>query len=65
MKKTVKCPICRKLVEYSTASQYRPFCSEQCKLIDLGAWAEEQYKISTTKTSQSSQQVVTEYKTKH
>lgn len=24
---------------------YRPFCSERCKQIDLGAWADEQYKV--------------------
>jgi len=26
-------------------SPYRPFCSERCKLIDLGAWASESYRI--------------------
>jgi len=32
-------------VEWSPASQYRPFCSERCRLIDLGAWLTEQHKI--------------------
>jgi endogenous inhibitor of DNA gyrase (YacG/DUF329 family) len=32
-------------VEWSPASPYRPFCSERCRLIDLGAWFNEQHKI--------------------
>jgi uncharacterized protein len=41
----VKCPTCRRDVEWSAASQYRPFCSDRCRLIDLGAWLTEQHKI--------------------
>ena len=41
----VKCPTCRRDVEWSPASQYRPFCSDRCRLIDLGAWLSEQHKI--------------------
>ena len=41
----VKCPTCEKPVEWSENSPYRPFCSERCKLIDLGAWASEQNRI--------------------
>lgn len=33
-------------VEYRTDNPARPFCSARCKLIDLGAWAEERYAIS-------------------
>jgi endogenous inhibitor of DNA gyrase (YacG/DUF329 family) len=36
--KTVSCPTCQKAVEWSPDSPWRPFCSERCKLIDLGAW---------------------------
>jgi endogenous inhibitor of DNA gyrase (YacG/DUF329 family) len=43
--KTVKCPGCGKPAEYSTENQFRPFCSERCKLIDLGDWAEGRYAI--------------------
>jgi hypothetical protein len=32
-------------VEWSPASPYRPFCSERCKLIDLGEWFEERRAI--------------------
>ena len=39
---TVKCPTCRREVEWSDAYPYRPFCSERCRLIDLGAWVSEQ-----------------------
>ncbi|WP_407946925.1 DNA gyrase inhibitor YacG [Oxalobacter paeniformigenes] len=41
----VKCPVCGKDVEWKDTSLYRPFCSERCKQIDLGAWAEEKYKV--------------------
>jgi hypothetical protein len=42
---TVKCPTCRRPVVWSESSVYRPFCSERCRLIDLGAWLTEQNKI--------------------
>ena len=41
----VTCPTCSKQVEWPPANKYRPFCSERCKQIDLGAWAEEKYTI--------------------
>ncbi len=43
---SVACPTCQKTVVWNTESQFRPFCSERCKLIDLGEWAEENHKIS-------------------
>jgi len=47
MSKTeVKCPSCSKAVTWSTESTYRPFCSERCKLIDLGEWASEGHRIA-------------------
>ncbi|BCX70551.1 MULTISPECIES: DNA gyrase inhibitor YacG [Pseudomonas] len=42
---TVECPTCGAPVEWSPESKYRPFCSDRCKLIDLGAWASEEHKI--------------------
>ena len=36
----VKCPICDKAVAWITASKFRPFCSDRCRIIDLGEWAE-------------------------
>ncbi|MBX5496631.1 MAG: DNA gyrase inhibitor YacG [Bryobacteraceae bacterium] len=41
----MKCPICRK--EVNLTDPFMPFCSERCKLIDLGNWASEKYVIST------------------
>lgn len=41
----VKCPTCGTAIEWSPASPWRPFCSERCKLIDLGAWLTEQHAI--------------------
>ncbi|HWP91905.1 MAG TPA: DNA gyrase inhibitor YacG [Thermodesulfobacteriota bacterium] len=40
----VKCPRCGTVVEWQ-GNEWRPFCSERCKLIDLGAWASEEYRI--------------------
>ena len=41
----MKCPICKK--DVASDSQFHPFCSERCKIIDLGNWASEKYVIST------------------
>ena len=41
----MKCPICRKSVERGQPEY--PFCSERCRLLDLGAWASEKYVVST------------------
>jgi uncharacterized protein len=43
--KVVACPHCGASVVWDEASRYRPFCSERCKMIDLGAWATESYRI--------------------
>lgn len=42
----VPCPTCKKLITYSKDNAWRPFCSERCKLIDLGEWASEGHKIA-------------------
>jgi endogenous inhibitor of DNA gyrase (YacG/DUF329 family) len=39
MPSRTECPTCKRPVEWSAAFPYRPFCSERCKLVDLGAWA--------------------------
>lgn len=41
----VQCPTCRTDVVWSAASPFRPFCSERCKNVDLGAWASGRYAI--------------------
>ena len=41
----VACPICHKKTPWTPANTFRPFCSERCKLIDLGEWADEGYRV--------------------
>jgi uncharacterized protein len=41
----MRCPICGKVV--SPDSEFIPFCSDRCRIIDLGNWASEKYIIST------------------
>lgn len=43
--KIVNCPRCGITVEWTPENFHRPFCSERCKLIDLGAWATESYRV--------------------
>jgi len=45
----VNCPHCAKAIEWIPENRYRPFCSERCKLIDLGAWASEKYRVASAK----------------
>ncbi len=42
----IACPTCRKRTVWDETILWRPFCSERCQLIDLGAWADESYQIS-------------------
>jgi hypothetical protein len=49
----VACPQCgREVVWHKEISPFRPFCSERCKLIDLGQWAEGQYSIPVESKSE-------------
>jgi endogenous inhibitor of DNA gyrase (YacG/DUF329 family) len=43
----VDCPQCSKKVVWDRNNPYRPFCSDRCKKMDLGAWAEERYVIAS------------------
>lgn len=45
MPTVVDCPTCGRQVEWTPASKFRPFCSERCKMVDLGAWASERYAV--------------------
>ena len=42
---TIQCPICKKPV--AAGAPDFPFCSQRCRIIDLGNWASEKYKVST------------------
>ncbi|MFT4171748.1 MAG: DNA gyrase inhibitor YacG [Rhodocyclaceae bacterium] len=48
--RTVACPQCGAAAVWNAQNPYRPFCSERCKLIDLGAWASESYRVAGTET---------------
>ncbi|HEY9100768.1 DNA gyrase inhibitor YacG [Chitinimonas sp.] len=41
----VPCPNCGTLTPWTSEQKWRPFCSERCKLIDLGLWATEQFRV--------------------
>ncbi len=49
----VKCPTCGRETEYSTENEFRPFCSERCKLLDFGAWADEEFALPSQTESLS------------
>jgi len=43
----VPCPRCGALSLYSPENKWRPFCSERCRMIDLGKWADESFRVPT------------------
>jgi endogenous inhibitor of DNA gyrase (YacG/DUF329 family) len=51
----VKCPICRTEALWEE-NPHRPFCSERCRLIDLGAWVEGRYRIPGEKINAESKE---------
>ncbi|MCU4338322.1 DNA gyrase inhibitor YacG [Acinetobacter dispersus] len=52
MPRTFPCPRCGEASTWE-GNQFRPFCSERCKLIDLGAWASDEYKLPTQDAPQA------------
>jgi endogenous inhibitor of DNA gyrase (YacG/DUF329 family) len=48
----VKCPGCKQDVEWHPKSEFRPFCSKRCQLIDLGQWANEEHAIASNEHQQ-------------
>lgn len=49
----VVCPHCGTEHQWNTQNAARPFCSERCKLIDLGRWANEEYRVEQADTEQA------------
>jgi endogenous inhibitor of DNA gyrase (YacG/DUF329 family) len=45
-KRQIPCPTCGKPVVWDAEAHWRPFCSERCRLIDLGDWLDESNRIS-------------------
>ena len=56
-KRFVACPQCGKKAAWSPENPFRPFCSERCKLIDLGQWATESYRIPVTEENEHQHKV--------
>lgn len=48
--RTVTCPGCKKPAVWRADNPWRPFCSERCKLIDIGAWASDAYRVPGQET---------------
>ncbi len=49
----VTCPRCGALTPFTPQNNWRPFCSKRCKLIDLGDWAAERYRVPQAPESSS------------
>jgi len=49
----VACPRCGAPASFSTENKWRPFCSERCKMIDLGCWASEAYRVPESEPAPS------------
>ncbi len=47
-RRQVSCPRCGTRCLYAPSNPFRPFCSERCKQVDLGAWATESYRVEAT-----------------
>lgn len=52
----VRCPNCGKETEF-TGNEFRPFCSERCKLLDFGAWADEEYNLPIETSSMTEEYI--------
>lgn len=52
----VKCPQCAKETEYE-GNEFRPFCSERCKMLDFGAWADEDYALPAEESEMTAEEV--------
>lgn len=50
---TVSCPTCGGPSLYAPSNRFRPFCSERCKQIDLGAWASETFRVPSSPPPES------------
>lgn len=52
----IKCPKCGKETEYN-GNEFRPFCSERCKLLDFGSWANEEYNLPSETSGLSEEDI--------
>ncbi len=49
----VRCPTCQRELTWSDEFPWRPFCSERCRMVDLGAWFAEERSIAADEPSDS------------
>jgi endogenous inhibitor of DNA gyrase (YacG/DUF329 family) len=56
----VNCPRCAARVIWSSDNPWRPFCSERCKMMDLGAWASESYRIPVVEHDDGDEQALSD-----
>lgn len=57
--KKIPCPRCKEETLFSPENPFRPFCSERCKMIDLGNWASGGYRVPTPEGENSENQDMT------
>ena len=53
IKQPLLCPTCSQTIYWTDEYAHKPFCSERCRLIDLGHWVEERYKFETEETEET------------
>lgn len=53
IERRVPCPTCRRPALYSPANPYRPFCTQRCRDADLGAWANESFRLAADPESEA------------
>ncbi len=56
----IKCPSCKTKINWE-GNKWRPFCSERCKMIDLGGWATEKFKVSQQGMFDESEQEIIKF----
>lgn len=54
--RTVTCPACKGPSLYGPGNPWRPFCSQRCKQMDLGAWASESFALPDTNSANETMQ---------
>ncbi len=55
----ISCPICKNMTTWEE-NPWRPFCSERCKLIDLGKWADSEYRLEGEEAEEQGEDTETE-----
>ena len=51
-----RCLICKKAITLRPDNPWFPFCGERCKLVDLGKWLGEEYRVPAAPPSEGDEQ---------